>query len=94
MLFETYSGSVYKIDTTNKKIQRVLGLNDPQPRQGKDGEWKRYEEIIPSTPTIGNPIIIIWDRSTPLFPNSPKYAIPNTMTSTVVKIIDQSQLNN
>lgn len=44
ILFETASGSAYELDCS-MNIRRVSGTSKPQPRQGKDGEWKPYRSI-------------------------------------------------
>ena len=57
MLFTTYN-STYEIDPEQARIRRLEGLNQPTPRQGADGDWKRYEAI--SAVTIGLCVTIIW----------------------------------
>jgi hypothetical protein len=64
MIFYTESGSAYELDISNTQIRRLGGKEDPTPRQGKDGEWKKYEfcsEVI-----VGLPVLIQWEgvRST------------------------------
>jgi hypothetical protein len=42
MKFNTLNSS-YEVDTANKRVRRLCGVNDPTPSQGKDGEWRAYE---------------------------------------------------
>jgi len=86
MKFKTLTGSTYEIDLTNKKIRRVSGLNDPTQRQGADGDWRNYDEVIPSPIEIDKSVVIYWGKDVPLLSGSPSNAIPVTMTSPVVSI--------
>lgn len=52
--------SVYEINTAECKVRRLVGVNDPTPRQGEDGVWKWYEDLMPSTPELGYPLCIVW----------------------------------
>ncbi len=82
MIFETQSGSVYELDTEASRIRRLSGLNDPQPRQGKDGEWRTYVAV--SDVRVGCELLIAWDpKTTPLLSGSPEFATPTTLTSRV-----------
>jgi hypothetical protein len=45
-VFHTESGSVYQLDEANQKIRRLSGVNAPTPRQGQDGEWRPYAEVM------------------------------------------------
>lgn len=85
MKFITASGSTYEVNTDSKQIRRLTGVNDPQPRQGKDGEFKSYKELLLKLNTSA---IICWDPATtaPLDPNRP--GTPTTITSVVIKIIE------
>lgn len=86
--FHTETGSVYQVNTNSKQIRRLTGVRDPQPRQGKDGEWKTYIELLLD---VGMNAVIFWDpASTPLHEGSPAGAAPSTITSKVVEIIDES----
>jgi hypothetical protein len=91
MKFVTVSGSMYEVDLAEKKCRRLVGVNDPKPRQGKDGEWKTFHDIAPEVPVKGSPVLFMWDPSTtPLLEGTPKdeSALPGTMTSFVVDIIE------
>ncbi len=91
MKFVTISGSMYEVDLKEKKCRRLIGVNDPQPRQGKDGEWKAFVDILPEVPVKGSPVIFVWDRATtPKLEDTPEegYIAPTTMTSYVVEIIE------
>jgi hypothetical protein len=85
MKFVTYSQSVYEVDTDNKQIRRLTGITDPQPRQGKDGEFKSYKELYLK---LGESAVIFWDpeTTTPIDPNRP--GVPTTVTNIVIKIIE------
>lgn len=81
--FTTESGSTYQVDLTNKKIRRVKGVADPTPRQGRDGEWKAFKQLIPNAVTVGHPLIVMWtDEEKPFIPGG----LPSTMTSRVTYV--------
>lgn len=101
MKFITLSGSVYDVDTTNKKIRRLNGKADPTPRQGEDGIFKSYEGLGSVTQlllgdenklTIGEGAIIVWvqDEHKPL---SNLGGTKATLTSDVVEIIEDKDEN-
>lgn len=84
MKFTTASGSTYEVDKDNKQVRRLNGKNDPTPRQGQDGQWRKYADI---SVVVGDSAMIFWNRSdTPLLEGSPEVAIPGTITSTVISI--------
>jgi len=85
MKFVTNSGSVYEVNTDSKQIRRLTGINDPQPRQGKDGEFKSYQELYLK---LNEAAVIFWDPKTtsPLNPNRP--GVPTTVTSIVKSITE------
>lgn len=86
MKFQTESGSVYEVDEDKKQVRRLIGMADPQPRMGKDGDWRTYVSL---QLILGEPALIRWDpATTPLLPGSMSGDTPATMTSTVVKIDD------
>lgn len=90
MKFVTVSGSMYEVDLEEKKCRRLVGIKDPMPRQGKDGEWKSFEKILPDVPVKGSPVVFIWnpDDTPRLDDTSEEYAyVPTTMTSFVVEVI-------
>jgi hypothetical protein len=82
--FETRSGSVYEVDQKEQRIRRLGGPDDPQPRQGDDGEWKAYRSISPIE--LGRCVLVCWPTGTPLHDGSPQYALPCTLTSEVVQV--------
>lgn len=51
--------SCYELDLVAKKVRRLKGKEDPTPRQGEDGEWKIYTDII--GPVVGAPMLIQWE---------------------------------
>ncbi len=83
---------MYEVDLANKKCRRLMGEANPQPRQGKDGEWKSYSSIMPEKPIRGSQVLFIWDRSdTPLLEGTPEGFTPSTITSVVVGTIEDEQ---
>jgi hypothetical protein len=86
LVIETRSGSLYELDTEQKRVRRVLGQGAPKPRIGEDGQWKTYADIV--GPYLGERLLIFWDaKDTPLFEGSdPEAASPTTITSAVVDI--------
>jgi hypothetical protein len=84
MIFRTQSNSVYEVDFDNKKVRRINGVNEPTARQGKDGEWRKYIDIVLKENT---PCYIVWDpKDTPLNDISDKRNLPMTVTSIVKEI--------
>jgi hypothetical protein len=75
MKFNT-ENSAYEINKKTKQIRRLSGVSNPTPRQGKDGEWKKYESI--SEIKLNYPITIIWCVEEGI--------IKTTVTSNIVKI--------
>lgn len=83
MKFQTVTGSLYEVNEETKEIRRLIGVKDPQPRQGKDGVWKPYADLFLKT---GESALIFWDaKTTPLLEGSEGGA-PATITSPVVSI--------
>lgn len=66
--------SLYEIDKENNQIRRLNGINNPTPRQGNDGEYRKYDCIADML--VGNSMVVIWQDGT-------KY----TMTSVIQEII-------
>ncbi len=56
----TASGSIYEIDEDNRRIRRLHGNSDPTPRQGADGEYKVYKEIMIAA---NKAMIIVWETT-------------------------------
>lgn len=54
----TTAYSTYEVDPAAKRIRRIEGVADPQPRQGEDGEWKTYQQL--SAIAVGHSVTIIW----------------------------------
>lgn len=59
MTFITVSGSLYEVNLDTKQVRRLIGIKDPTPRQGEDGNWREYKEITPIT--TGHPVVFIWN---------------------------------
>lgn len=51
--------SCYELDLVSKKIRRLKGSEDPTPRQGDDGAWKEYTDIVGPVP--GKPMLVLWE---------------------------------
>ena len=93
IIFQTKSGSVYQLNNDSKQIRRLSGIVDPQPRQGKDGEWKSFIEII--GPTVGSCTYIFWDpKFTPLHSKMLAVQSPATVTSIVISIMIDNSLQD
>jgi hypothetical protein len=45
MLYKTRSGSVYQVDHEGKRVRRMIGEAAPTPHQGKDGDWKSFQDL-------------------------------------------------
>lgn len=72
MKFETETGSLYEVDLESKKIRRLNGKGNPTPRQGQDGQWKKYINISPSFPVIGQSVLISWGSDVELLDETKK----------------------
>jgi hypothetical protein len=79
----TYSSSIYEIDEEAKKIRRLHGIKDPTPRQGNDGDWKDYKEIIIA---LNKQLIIVWGNGT----NANGEAIMKTTATSSIEAIGDS----
>lgn len=94
MRFTTISGSVYEVNTDSKQIRRLNGTQDPTPRQGKDGQWRAYDEIAPNPPKVGASVAIKWAGDVDLteegkafvVDNPGGFAMPLTVTSMLVSV--------
>ena len=90
MKFRTYTGSVYEVDQQGKRIRRLTGKNEPTSRQGKDNEWRAYNDLILN---VGRSAWIFWDpKTTPLLDGS-LGGSPTTVTSEVIEIISDLDMN-
>lgn len=59
--FQTESGSVYELDTANKRVRRIGGVRAPTPRQGADGGWRAYEYLPAGEPAIGGRFAVAYN---------------------------------
>lgn len=71
----TTANSVYEVDYGAKRVRRIVGMNEPTPRQGDDGAWKEFVSCQDS----GNGLLIRW-----LGVNT-SGSYPGTWTSKVVQ---------
>jgi hypothetical protein len=99
MIFYTRN-SAYEVDTTNKQIRRLNGKGDPTPRQGKDGEYRKYASLFPDPIEVDQSVVIVWTQETELLPETKAeleqdggFAIPMTTTSPVFNIVDDTELS-
>ena len=83
MKFETESGSLYEVDEEANKVRRLIGVKDPTPRQGKDGEWKSYMEHTPVV--VGKGVVFLWATA--------GIVGRSTITSLVKRVLDDDQSN-
>lgn len=94
MKFTTVSGSVYEVNTDSKQIRRLKGAEDPTPRQGPDGQWRAYKDLIPNPVKVGSGVVIMWGTETALLAETEGtlkdmgggFAAPTTMTSVVMSV--------
>lgn len=77
MIFYTRN-SAYEVDVTGKRIRRLSGKEDSTPRQGEDRIWKDFQSISDIKKDVS--VLIVW---------SEEGAIPSTLTSPVVKVIEK-----
>jgi len=95
MIFHTETGSIYEIDQANKQVRRLTGKNDPTPRQNKDEQWRKFSAHSPVIK--GENVVFFWGDETNLLPETKaaglNSAIPATITSLVVEIVDESKLS-
>lgn len=85
MVFRT-SNSVYEIDSSGKRIRRLEGKENPTPRQGKDGEWRRYS--MASEVEVGQPFAVVWDVE-----SSEKGFIGKATTTSPIVSVDDGLIN-
>lgn len=85
--FETLSGSLYEVDDENRMVRRLIGVKDPTPRQGEDGEWKRFENRTPILENHGVAFVWSWDNES-FVPTA-----RSTITSPIKRILDDESIN-
>jgi len=83
MKFETETGSLYEIDEAANRVRRLIGVKNPTPRQGNDGEWKTYEDHSPIV--IGQSVLLWWAVESGVG--------KSTVTSLVKRILEDDQPN-
>lgn len=85
MRFLTLSGSLYEIDTAQRRIRCLTGSSAA--RVGK-GEWRDYQETQPAKIQVGAQVLIVW--ASVFNPDGPKVPegtlAQTTLTSMVVSI--------
>lgn len=86
--FETISGSLYEVDQENCRVRRLVGVKDPTPRQGADGDWREYADITDIAPGLA--VMITWR-----FDVEPEAVwARSTLTSNVKEIHSEEDENN
>ena len=90
MIFTTFTKSIYEIDRDNKRIRRLTGAKPATERQG-DGEWRPYQLV--SLIEVGSEVFIEWPTPIPLLEGSPSEAVPMTITSSVISIVEETTLS-
>ena len=88
--FQTESGSLYELDEENCRVRRLLGVKDPTPRQGQDGEWTQFTEA--SAVIVGEPVAFLWSMGS-VDSNGGFVIAKTTLTSSVTKILSEEDLN-
>lgn len=79
MKFKTRSGSWYELDIESNRVRRLIGVKDPTPRQGSEGEWKQLHQ--PAHVVIGSGAMFVWNCT-------PEGIYQTTVTSTVIEILE------
>jgi hypothetical protein len=82
MWFETLSGSVYEVNSEEKKIRRLTGRVSATKRQGQDGEWREYQQAIVR---LNQSVMIVW--------GSANGVLQTTITNIVKKIYEENPNN-
>lgn len=80
--------STYEVDTVNKRIRRLKGVNQPTERQGEDMVWKTYARM---NKQLTGSYLIEWEGIT----QGPMGSLvgPMTLTSPVVNEYEKSHTN-
>lgn len=50
--------SLYTVDVSRRQIRRIVGINQPTPRQGHD--WRTYVALVSWPPQIGRPVLVVY----------------------------------
>lgn len=88
MIFKTISGSLYELDTAQRKVRRLTGEANPQPRQGSDGEWKEYADV--TDVKVGISVLIVWEFDSSNGDDQMVVA-RSTLTSAVAEIVSLAE---
>lgn len=59
--FFTESGSLYEVDWERSEIRRLSGTCPPTSRQGPDGTFKKFVQLMPDPIVVGSRVLIIWE---------------------------------
>jgi hypothetical protein len=81
---KTESGSIYEIDEENKQVRRLTGTANPTLRQGADGEWRKYANLIYN---LDNSMLIVWKYDIV----DEKTIARSTITSPIVATIEEAK---
>jgi len=94
MILYTASNSIYEVDLISKKIRRLSGERNATSRQGSDGEWKIHRSLFPVVPTTGSSLVICWNSDVELPTGSDVNSLPTTITSPIIRIVDDNSVLN
>lgn len=78
MYFMTQSGSVYEVDTENKRVRRTAGQVNQKSRI--NGEWLIYRDVTPVK--LNQEVIFMWGEPGQILPEAERA----TMTSIVIGV--------
>ncbi len=81
MIVKTKNSTYEVIDN---KIRRLYGTEGPTVRQGDDGDWKEFMEML--GPEVGKRMCIIWKFTEDLVAQT-------TQTSVVIEILETQDMN-
>lgn len=70
--------SLYEVDRENKRVRRLTSNHDPTPRQGPDGEWTSFEEVVGLQPGVS--MVIIWSQED---------AVPKTTRTSTIQSVQR-----
>lgn len=58
MIFKTMN-SAYEVDLENNRVRRLHGKDAPTPRQGADGDWREFVQVI-GLQEKSDGVIFVW----------------------------------
>jgi hypothetical protein len=85
------ANSTYEIDTQQKRIRRLAGVNDPTPTIAVDGEWRPYLDVV--CLQIAYPAIVRWNEEKALRTSVVTAIEPDVEEPCVPQSQDDDELN-